>query len=285
MANKMGMGLDLLLSEVTLGSSESEAAKAQIQQLAVTSLRPGKYQPRVKFKADELQLLADSIKQHGVLQPLVVRQVEGVDGYEIIAGERRWRASQQAGLTQVPAVVHALTDKQAMAVAIIENLQRENLTTWELVQALQHLIDKFNLSHEQVGKLIGYSRVAISNFMRLLDLPKPVQQLLAEEKIEMGHARALLAVTNAAKCIELAKRAADQHLSVRALEAITRVSAAAKHKTSKAARKAASLYQDLANSVAAKLGLTIKVKAKQVTITFKQHDALTKFLQRLERLA
>lgn len=228
-ANKIGMGLDKLLSGIQLSSSAISPLAGvadTIRQLSIDSLTPNLYQPRTIFNQEELQSLADSIKQHGIVQPIVVRaltdQTNQQQNYEIIAGERRWRAAKIAGLAAVPAIIKKLSDKQARALALIENLQREDLTTWEIVQALDKLIKDFDLTHEKAAVLIGRSRSSVTNLLRLLELSKEVQELLQQQKLEMGHARALLALENHTAQQEIAKKVTQHHLTVRATEELVR---------------------------------------------------------------
>src|SRR5258706_402430 len=183
----LGRGLDALLSG---GQERADDARTE---LAVGLLKPGRFQPRTRMDPQSIAELADSIKAQGVIQPILVRPVEN-GKYEIIAGERRWRASQLAGLTQVPVVIRAVPDKSALAMALIENIQREDLNPLEEATGIQRLIDEFDMTHDVAAQAVGRSRSAVTNLLRLLHLSKAVQDLLMQGKIEMGHARALLAV-------------------------------------------------------------------------------------------
>jgi len=186
----LGRGLDALLA-----ATEDEApSNDSLQTLAIDRLRPGKYQPRTKMDAASLAELALSIKEQGVMQPILVRPVEG-GRFEIVAGERRWRAAQQAGLREIPALVKNVPDQAALAVALIENIQREDLNPLEEAKGLQRLIDEFGLTHDMAAKAVGRSRSAVSNLLRLNALAPPVQEYLHAGEIEMGHARALLALS------------------------------------------------------------------------------------------
>lgn len=187
-----------------------------LRTLQTTQLQPSKYQPRREMSEAKLAELADSIKAQGVIQPIIVRELD-VDMFEIVAGERRWRASQLAGLTEVPVIVRELDDRTVVAMALIENIQREDLNPLEEAQALQRLIDEFSLTHAEAAEAVGRSRAAVSNLLRLLELPLGIRTLLESHQLEMGHARALLTLTPelAAK---LAKEAADQGWSVREVE-------------------------------------------------------------------
>ncbi len=182
----LGRGLDALLA----GTDESAPQGDSLQTLSIDRLRPGKYQPRTKMDAASLAELALSIKEQGVMQPILVRPVDG-GRFEIVAGERRWRAAQQAGLREIPALVKNVPDQSALAVALIENIQREDLNPLEEAKGLQRLIGEFGLTHEAAAKAVGRSRSAVSNLLRLNALAPPVQEYLLAGAIEMGHARAL----------------------------------------------------------------------------------------------
>ncbi|MEP6942574.1 MAG: ParB/RepB/Spo0J family partition protein [Betaproteobacteria bacterium] len=207
----LGRGLDALLS----GSDESAAGES-LQSIALERLRAGKYQPRTRMDDASLDALAQSIKAQGVMQPILVRPVAG-GNYEIIAGERRWRAAQRAGLKSVPALVRDVPDQAALALALIENIQREDLNPLEEAQGIARLIDEFKLTHEAAASAVGRSRSAVSNLLRLTQLAKPVQELLSASKLDMGHARALLALP-VAQQTAAAGRIVSQALSVRDAE-------------------------------------------------------------------
>jgi ParB family transcriptional regulator, chromosome partitioning protein len=185
----LGRGLDALLA----GADDETPRGESLQTLSLDRLRPGKYQPRTKMDAASLAELALSIKEQGIMQPILVRPVDG-GRFEIVAGERRWRAAQQAGLREIPALVKNVPDQSALAVALIENIQREDLNPLEEANGLQRLIDEFGLTHEAAAKAVGRSRSAVSNLLRLTALAPPVQEYLLDGALEMGHARALLAL-------------------------------------------------------------------------------------------
>ena len=213
----LGRGLDKLLSSA---NSESVTDASQLKLLAVEKISPSPYQPRKNIAQEGLQSLADSIKAQGLVQPIVVRKL--ADGqYELIAGERRWRASQLAGLLEIPAIVRELPDQAAAAMALIENIQREDLNALEEAQALNRLIHEFGLTHQQTAEAVGRSRAAVSNLLRLLELESQCKVLLEEGKLEMGHARALLALQGKQQ-IELAHKVAQYQLSVRATEKLVK---------------------------------------------------------------
>ncbi|MCC7219458.1 MAG: ParB/RepB/Spo0J family partition protein [Candidatus Contendobacter sp.] len=188
----LGRGLDALLGAAARSETVPESGATEtLRQLSVESIERGRYQPRQDLREDSLQELAESIRAQGVVQPVLVRPLGG-DRYELIAGERRWRAAQLAGLREVPAVIRDLPDRAAIAVALIENIQRENLNPLEEAAALHRLITEFELTHQQAAEAVGRSRATISNLLRLLDLSEDVQRLVRERKLDMGHARALL---------------------------------------------------------------------------------------------
>ena len=208
----LGRGLDALLA----GNEETAPSGESLQTLSIDRLRPGKYQPRTKMDAASLAELALSIKEQGVMQPILVRPVDG-GGFEIVAGERRWRAAQQAGLREIPALVKNVPDQSALAVALIENIQREDLNPLEEAKGLSRLIDEFGLTHEAAAKAVGRSRSAVSNLLRLTALAPPVQEYLLGGAIEMGHARALLALPVAQQS-GVASRVVNDALTVRDTE-------------------------------------------------------------------
>jgi ParB family chromosome partitioning protein len=207
----LGRGLDALLGG-------EETRKDALMTLAVSKIRPGKYQPRTRMDQEALAELAASIKTQGLMQPVLVRPVER-DRYELIAGERRWRAAQMAGLDQVPALVREVPDEAALAMGLIENIQRENLNAMEEAAGLQRLVQEFKMTHQQAADAVGRSRSAASNLLRLLNLAKPVQAMVMEGVLEMGHARALLGLDGAQQ-VEAANRIAARGLSVRETEAL-----------------------------------------------------------------
>ncbi|HEY2817161.1 MAG TPA: ParB/RepB/Spo0J family partition protein [Casimicrobiaceae bacterium] len=208
----LGRGLDALLA----GVDEPAASGESLRMIAVERVRPGKYQPRTRMDETSLAELADSIREQGVMQPILVRPVDGAR-FEIIAGERRWRAASQAGLSEIPALVRTVPDNAALALALIENIQREDLNPLEEAQGLSRLIGEFGLTHDAAAKAVGRSRSAVSNLLRLIALPKSVQEYLLAGKLEMGHARALLALAPAQQA-SAASRVVDQQLSVRETE-------------------------------------------------------------------
>jgi ParB family chromosome partitioning protein len=285
----LGRGLDALLG----GSSDITEAVPGIpgapSALHVSQMQAGKYQPRTRMDEGALNELAASIKAQGLMQPILVRPVghNGIDRYEIIAGERRFRAAQIAGLTDVPVLVKDVDDQAAAAMALIENIQREDLNPLEEAQGIHRLISDFDFTHEQAAGAVGRSRSAVSNLLRLLNLAKPVQTMLMAGDIDMGHARALLA-TDAATQITLANQIVAKRMSVREAEKlVTRANTeqengakprAGKEKSRDIARLEEELSDTLATSVAIKLGAKNK---GQLVIDFANLDALDDLITKL----
>ncbi|RPC25153.1 chromosome partitioning protein ParB, partial [Neisseria meningitidis] len=222
----------------------------------VKDIRPGRYQARVQIDDEALQELADSIKAQGVIQPVIVRE-HGLSRYELIAGERRWRAAQIAGLTEIPAVIKTISDETALAMGLIENLQRENLNPIEEAQGLKRLADEFGLTHETIAQAVGKSRSAISNSLRLLSLPEPVQEMLYQRRLEMGHARALLTLP-VVEQLELAQKAVKNGWSVREVE--RRSQAALQNKRPEPKKTAAADIGRLNDLLTEKLGVNAEIK-------------------------
>lgn len=210
MSKRLGRGLDALIPSLSVNDDD------KVVEISLQQLRPNPYQPRKHFNEQSIQELAESIKQHGVIQPIIVRSV--LKGYEMIAGERRYRAAQQLGLANIPVVIRNFSDQQAMEIALIENLQRENLNAIELATAYQTLMDQFALTQEELSVKVGKSRSHIANFLRLLQLPNEVKECVSRGTLSMGHARAIVGVKDETKVKQLAKAAIDQGWSVRQLE-------------------------------------------------------------------
>ncbi|HEX7030878.1 MAG TPA: ParB/RepB/Spo0J family partition protein [Gammaproteobacteria bacterium] len=231
----LGRGLDALLAgsapvqkksgapatTTAAAIDRTRAPDAELREVPVDLLQSGKYQPRHDFQQESLEELADSIRAQGVVQPIVIRPIGNGDRYEIVAGERRWRAAQLAGLHDIPAVVRRVPDSAAIAMALIENIQRENLNPLEEASALNRLIDEFEMTHQQAAEAVGRSRVAVTNLLRLLDLEPPVKAMVEKRVLEMGHARALLALKGTDQ-FAAAKQVADRGLSVRETEKLVR---------------------------------------------------------------
>lgn len=224
----LGKGLDALLATSSLAREKEQAAShsqalssdGELMDIAVSNLKPGMYQPRKDMSAEALEELSASIQSQGIIQPIVVRRLE-LGGYEIIAGERRWRAAKQAGLKQVPCFIKNVQDRAAIAMALIENIQREDLNAIEEAQALERLQDEFKLTHQQVADVIGKSRTTVSNLLRLNQLADGVKRLVETKQLEMGHARALLMLEGDQQ-IEIAQRVAAKQLTVRQTEQLVK---------------------------------------------------------------
>ncbi|MDD3516793.1 MAG: ParB/RepB/Spo0J family partition protein [Chromatiales bacterium] len=254
----LGRGLDALLSSKAAVAATPERGDSGLRQIPVEQIRRGKYQPRIHIRPEALQELADSIRAQGVVQPVVVRPVDG--GYELIAGERRWRASQLAGMHEVPAVVRDIPDQAAAAMALIENIQRENLNPLEEANALKRLIDEFGLTHQQAAETVGRSRAAVTNLLRLLELTEEVKRLLDDGKLEMGHARALLALAGGGQ-IEVANHVVAKGLSVRETERL--VKRHLQHKDDKPAPKSREASPDvrrLEGDLSERLGAKVAIE-------------------------
>lgn len=259
----LGRGLDALLGGASVSAMQEEAAKVdtrELQQLPLELVQRGKYQPRRDMDPQALEELAQSIRNHGVMQPIVVRPVEG-GRYEIIAGERRWRASQQAGLERVPALVREVPDEAAIAMALIENIQREDLNPIEEAVALQRLQQEFQLTQQQVADAVGKSRVSVSNLLRLIALPEEIKTLLSHGDLEMGHARALLGLP-ADQQVEGARHVVAHGLTVRQTEALVRQWLSSKEKP-KAEVKVDPDISRLEQRLAERLGSPVQIKHGQ----------------------
>ncbi|MES2636047.1 MAG: ParB/RepB/Spo0J family partition protein [Pseudomonadota bacterium] len=277
----LGRGLDALLAN----DAEMTAQGDALMMLNVDQLQPGKYQPRSYMDEDALQTLADSIRNQGIMQPILVRNV-GDNQYEIIAGERRWRASQLAGLTEVPVLVREIADESALAMALIENIQRENLNPLEEAQGIKRLVDEFDMTHEKAATAVGRSRAAVSNLLRLLSLSSPVQDLLMHNKLDMGHARALIGL-DAAQQIMLAHKIMQQDLSVRDVENMVKKLA---QNSQPIAHKTAVNHDVLAlqNTLSEKIGASVNISAKEngsgmLKINYSNLDQLDDIISKMMR--
>jgi len=281
----LGRGLDSLLA----GDMGSVGEADSLLVLKVEQLQPGKYQPRSYMDDAALQTLAASIKSQGIMQPILVRHIDD-EKYEIIAGERRWRASQIAGLEEVPVLVREIADEAALAMALIENIQRENLNPLEEAQGIKRLIDEFEMTHEKAAAAVGRSRVAVSNLLRLLTLCAPVQDMLMYGKLDMGHARALIGLSGAQQ-IMLAEQIIQNNLSVREVESLV------KKQTIEAEKKPQKLLHKtnsnpdvlrLQDTLSDKLGATVSIKAGAngagtMKISYASLDQLDEIISKISR--
>ena len=278
----LGLGLEALLGPKV---SDTPAPEGPPTTLALALLQPGRYQPRTRMDEGSLYELAESIKGQGVMQPILVRPVAG-GRYEIIAGERRFRAARLAGLESVPVLVKAVADEAAAVMALIENIQREDLNPLEEAQGLQRLVTEFSLTHEQAARAVGRSRSAASNLLRLLNLAEPVQQMLLAGDLDMGHARALLAL-DAAEQVMAANEVVARKLSVREAEKLVARQAAGPRSARPAAkakpRDLARLEERLADELSAPVAIRMRSGGKggELAITFGSLDELGGLLERL----
>ncbi len=309
---RLGRGLGSLFSENTSQNADYSASRQQsvvtdatnpqkiinseivpelrVWNIAVDKLVPGVYQPRKKFNRESLQELAVSIKENGLLQPITVRK-RAAGGFEIIAGERRWRAAQMAGLHEVPALIKNISDKEALQLAIIENVQREDLDAIEEADGYQRLMTEFGYSQQQVSEKVGKERSSVANALRLLALPNELKEMLIEKLISVGHAKALLSVSEKANQIRLAKKSIANNMSVRALE--SEIKNQVKATENEAVKKvfemdvAAKLAHELADQIQKKMGTKTEINYKagkgQVVLHFYSDDQLTQIYEKLNQ--
>jgi ParB family transcriptional regulator, chromosome partitioning protein len=273
----LGRGLDALLGEDGGG-----AGRETLTTLQTGEIRPGRYQPRTRMDEVALAELAESIRKQGLLQPLLVRPVER--GYELIAGERRWRAAQKAGLERVPVIVREVPNHAALAMALIENIQREDLNAMEEAAGVQRLIDEFGMTHEQAADAVGRSRSATSNLLRLLKLAKPLQEMVLRGTLEMGHARALLAL-DGARQIEAANRVVARGLSVRDTEKLVQgmLRGAPARRRKKSDRDLVRLEEQISE----RLGTSVEIQAGargrgKIVVHYSSLDHLDQLLKRFK---
>lgn len=268
---------------------------AALRELPVDLLSRGRYQPRVDMREETLAELAESIRAQGVVQPIVVRPLAGNAGdeprYEIIAGERRWRAAQLAGLQTVPAIVRDIPDEAAVAVALIENIQRENLNALEEARSLERLVNEFGLTHAAAAEAVGRSRAAVSNLLRLLELPRAVREMVERRELDMGHARAILGIESAEEQLEAAQRIVKQALSVRAAEQLARRAAGASGAAAGRRRKSAAgasdpdvrrLETELADTLGAEVSIEHGTKGGRVVIRYNGLEELEGILAHIK---
>lgn len=285
------------------GAAQSDAARPRagedaLVRLPLDLLQRGRYQPRVDMRPESLAELAESIRSQGVVQPIVVRPIgepdaQGVQRYEIIAGERRWRAAQQAGLGEIPSIVRHVPDEAAIAMALIENIQRENLNPLEEARALQRLIAEFGLTHQQAAQAVGRSRAAVSNLLRLLELPEEVCQQLEQRSLEMGHARALLGLPHRRQQTEVALLVVRSGLSVRETEALVRRMIEPARPSGEAGTSAVAVdpnIQRLQEDLAERLGARVSIEHARaghgrVVIRYNSLDELDGILSHMQPLS
>ncbi len=259
----LGRGLEALLSTESI--PEVEGIAGNLKEIPVDLLQRGRYQPRVDMREETLQDLADSIRSQGLVQPIVVRPLDPAGGelrYEIVAGERRWRAAQLAGLHAIPSIVRDIPDQAAVAMSLIENIQREDLNPMEEARALWRLVENFDMTHATAAEAVGRSRVMVSNLLRLLELPDQVIAMLERRELGMGHARALLALDSVADQLSLARRVVNEGWSVRETERAIRLLPKSRKRPNRGDRSAAPDpdVQRLENSLADRLGAKVKIE-------------------------
>jgi ParB family chromosome partitioning protein len=281
----LGRGLDALLGGDEAATTAPQAKPTDAQhELPVDQLQPGKYQPRSHIEQEALKDLSESIKTQGVIQPILVRAIDN-GKFEIVAGERRWRAARMAGLQAVPVVIRDIPDHQALAVALIENIQREDLNPLEQAIGIQRLTNEFGLTHQAAAEALGRSRAAITNLLRLLELVPPVRELLAQGKLDMGHARALLALP-ALRQVELANEIAAKGLSVREVE--KRVGELVSRPKPRIPRAVDRDVERLQDELAQKLGTAVQFKQKGqgrglLIVEYRTLDQLDSLIEKLRR--
>jgi len=276
----LGMGLEQLFNNENLDLEGIEkkiyetTAKEEIVEIDIDELRPNPYQPRTEFDMEKLEELSSSIKEHGVIQPIIVKK--SIKGYEIIAGERRYRASKLAGLESIPAIVRPFTDDQMAEVALLENIQRENLNPIEEAVAYKQLLEKRNLTHETLSIKVGKSRSHITNILGLLRLPDEVKELVSKGKITMGHARTLSKLENPEEIIKLAKQIDEDSITVRNVEEISKD----KEKKIKISKKEDNNdYKYVEDLLRDKLDTKIKIKDRKIEISFNNVADLNRILE------
>ena len=296
---RLGRTLDSLLSKpvgdaaAAAAPASTEAQQETLRNIGIEMLQRGQYQPRDDMRQDTLEELAASIRAQGVVQPIVVRPLPGgtasAPRYEIIAGERRWRAAQLAGLQEIPAVVRNVEDDAAIAMALIENIQRENLNPLEEARALDRLIREFDLTHQEAAEAVGRGRASVSNLLRLLDLSERVRAMLESRELEMGHARALLAVDDATQQYDAARQIVKKGLSVRETEALVRrmLSGAGKSKKTPKDTSADADIRRLEMDVTERLGARVRIDhgakgAGKITISYNSLDELDGILKHIQ---
>lgn len=282
----LGRGLDALLGIGAEQLATEEANGEQLKAIPLDLVQRGQFQPRLDIKAESLQELADSIKSQGVVQPVLVRPIGDGGRYELIAGERRWRAAQIAGLNTIPAVVRQVTGAEAMSIALIENIQREQLNPIEEAAALDRLAREFDMTHERIAKSIGRSRAAVSNLLRLLDLESATRELVESGDLEMGHARALLGLS-ALNQVKAARRIVSEGLSVRAAEALVRRLKERKHESERVSKKIDPNIRQLERSLGERLGADVSIQHRStgkgsLTIRYGSLDELDGILAHIK---
>ncbi|WP_017815441.1 ParB/RepB/Spo0J family partition protein [Paenibacillus shenyangensis] len=282
MSKRLGKGLDALIPSLSVSEDD------KVIEIPLKELRPNPFQPRKAFDDDNIQELADSIAQHGVIQPIIVRKV--LKGYEIIAGERRFRASQVAGKKTIPAVVRTFSDQQVMEIALIENLQRENLNAMEVATAYQALMEEFKLTQEDLSARVGKSRSHIANFLRLLSLPDEVKEYVSRGTLSMGHARALVGIKKEDLILMLAHRAIEEGWSVRQLEeAVQNLETRRKDNDKDKDKKADPYLVDVEQTLQSRFQTTVKIRNSskdkgKIELNYYSRQELERLLEMLNNM-
>ena len=278
----LGRGLEELFNIEDINYNKMEekimekAKEEEIKEIPINKLRVNPYQPRKTFNQESLQELAESIKEHGVIQPIIVKK--SIKDYEIVAGERRFRASRLAGKETIPAIVKDFTDEQMMEIAVLENLQRENLNSIEEAQAYETLMKNLNLTQEQLSKRVGKSRSYITNLLGLLTLPEEVKNLVKQEKITTSHARALSKLENKEKIIDLANKIIKENLNVRQIEETTKEEEFTK-KVKQITQTKHNEYKHIERELSDYLGTKVKIKPKKIEINYENESDLNRILE------
>ena len=286
-ARGLGKGLDTLIpsslnDSFKKDSKEKESSKSGETTLKLSLIEPNREQPRKNFDEDSLMELAESIKQFGVLQPIVVQDRKNY--YEVIAGERRWRAAKIAGLKEVPVIIKNLSDQEIVEISLIENIQRENLNPIEEAQAYKRLLTEFNLKQDEVAERVSKSRTAVTNSMRLLKLSDEVQQMVIDEMISTGHARALLAIENPEEQYTIAQKIFDEKLSVREVEKLVKNLNKPEKPKKEENQSLKAIYQDIEEKLKQRFGTKVSINSKEngagkVEIEFYNHEDLDRLME------
>jgi len=279
----LGRGLEALFKDEAISVERLEesiietAKKEEIQEILLTELRSNPYQPRKTFDEEGLNELAESIKEHGVFQPIIVKK--SIKGYEIVAGERRVKASEKAGKERIPAIIRNFTDEQMMEIALLENLQREDLTAIEEANAYNNLLNNLELTQDQLAKRLGKSRSHITNMIGLLRLPQEIQKLIMEQQISMGHARILSKLEDENQITELAQRIIKEGLSVRQIEIIAENKKYKRVNQMKRVKKEDTQYNYIENIMSEKIGTKIRIRKNKIEINFSSEKDLSRILE------
>lgn len=278
----LGRGLEELFNNEQINFNQIEekildsTSTDEIVELPVEELRPNPYQPRKVFDEEKLKELAESIKEHGIFQPIIVKR-SSIKGYEIIAGERRVKASKMIGLEKIPAIVRDFTDQQMMEIALLENLQRENLNAIEEATAYRNLLDAMEVTQEELARRLGKSRTHITNMLGLLSLPEEVKDMMIEEKISMSHARVLSKLENKEEIVRLANKIIEENLNVRDIEDLSKDETI--EKSHKIKRREPNEYEYIQNIMCEKLGTKVKITSNKINISFNNVNDLNRILE------